>query len=614
MRNQILSVSPTIPVNTNTNIPTIQPVPAPSGVAASHPHPVNAPVDTPGAVPLPISHIGVGIDVGMTYTGAALYCEYFNGQKRFEHIRLDIGLDQNAIQKFPSLVYIFQGTLDGALVGKEAKDQLLSNDPGKLYPLFKRDLGSNWRDTATSQEITAVILTKLLVEHVQHKVQEYLKTQRLSSKPVHYTFTYPSTWSQDALRAFKDAISRAGITHYTVLEEPLAAAVGAAYLGKDKRNRKVLYPKQKVLICDLGGGTLDLSLITPQRGQQIQVNATTGGDGMLGMSNLDKLLALYLMCRQGFLVFDDLDEIGRKIKYVVNTPVARGDQLEEAWRLAQARRNDPHWWSWMLQQCEVLKRQVCTFWNSQDRWLFTFPDGVQTTINRQELDPFVNSMNATIRTATMRYLNELRTRIGFDPTDITHVVISGGGSHLPKVRETFHQIAPRAEFPRIEEDDVMTLVQGGAAVHAFRPEIVQERRSNASYGLWTWVADTMPPYPGAVDTAKLVDYRGHGHTMYQTYIRFIERNDPFPNDAIKMPMHPLEDGMREVSVPVLQGENDDPRKNKQIGVITMRQRANATHRDQFNILFEFTDEGLIQVRGEDDNGQVVEITFDPDDV
>lgn len=559
----------------------------------------------PESVAIKPKWIGVGIDIGMTYSGAAMYYEVFTGMPNFDHIPLDNSLVEH---KFPSRVFIPYGTLSGAIVGRTASDVHTIAHRGKLYTLFKRDLGAAIPDVETGQPITSTTLTRLVLENIRIKVERHLEQQGLGDVKPRYTFTYPGKWAEHKLRALKEAINQAGFGECHVLEEPVAASVGAAQM-EGKYN--IIQPGQIVFICDLGGGTLDLAVIAPTVIEAITVKAAPGGDADLGMSNLDKLLALLLMRKGGLLASEEVNA-------ALDQPIVAGKDLERAWDAAQQatkesqKQNTNAWWAWLLPHCEDLKRNICDHWDKQDVWPATLPNGGRFTITRDEVRPFIEAMNTAIKGAVIRYLEDLRLELSFERDHFTRAIVVGGGSRLPGIREALASLLPNAVIQHIKESEVTSLVQRGAAVHAYRPEIVLERRCGSSFGIYTW-SEEPPKYPRYLERAQRRVFDGRIVTLYPTYKKLLHRHQHIPLVPIKFLLHPYEDGLDEVTIPILQGEDEDPEKNHRIGKVTLRQRKHANHRDAFWIEFELGDDGLIHVQGRDRYGQITEVVrFSPE--
>mgnify|MGYP003344173986 CR=1 FL=1 len=112
--------------------------------------------------------------------------------------------------------------------------------------------------------------------------------------------TVPASFDEEARELTVQAAREAGIEKLTLLEEPAAAFY--SWIANDlARSQKSLHNGQTVLVCDVGGGTSDFTLIRVNRtGDQVDFTRTAVGKHLLlGGDNLDLALAHYLEQRLG---------------------------------------------------------------------------------------------------------------------------------------------------------------------------------------------------------------------------------------------------------------------------------------------------------------------------
>ncbi len=104
--------------------------------------------------------------------------------------------------------------------------------------------------------------------------------------------TVPASFDEEARELTVKAANEAGLPQLTLLEEP-AAAFYSWIANNFTRSRKLLFDGQIVLVCDVGGGTSDFSLIRVSRdGDKIDFTRTAVGKHLLlGGDNLDLTLA-----------------------------------------------------------------------------------------------------------------------------------------------------------------------------------------------------------------------------------------------------------------------------------------------------------------------------------
>jgi molecular chaperone HscA len=246
-------------------------------------------IHEPGETPLPHAGEGslaVGIDLGTTNSVVAIARE---GKPAALH-------DETGKAMVPSVVAY--PTSGGVLVGDEAR-QLLAQEPRNVVASVKRLMG---RGAANLHAVAGVLPyeiepgsgeTDMVKLRIGGKARspveisaEILKTLRKRAegaleKPVERAvITVPAYFDDAARTATRDAARVAGLEVLRLVNEPTAAAL--AY-GLDKGSEG-LYA-----VYDLGGGTFDFSLLRLEKGV-FQVLAT-GGDTALGGDDFDRAIA-----------------------------------------------------------------------------------------------------------------------------------------------------------------------------------------------------------------------------------------------------------------------------------------------------------------------------------
>ncbi|MGH7961344.1 MAG: Hsp70 family protein, partial [Candidatus Binatia bacterium] len=121
--------------------------------------------------------------------------------------------------------------------------------------------------------------------------QHALETQQV-------ILTVPASFDEVARELTVQAAEQAGLTRITLLEEPQAAFYAWLAAHVDSW-QTYLQPGQAILVCDVGGGTTDLSLIAVTEGKtQLQLERVAVGDHLLlGGDNMDIALALHVEAR-----------------------------------------------------------------------------------------------------------------------------------------------------------------------------------------------------------------------------------------------------------------------------------------------------------------------------
>ena len=150
--------------------------------------------------------------------------------------------------------------------------------------------------TKSPQKISPVDASVRYLEFIQKAWNHYIakdETQYLQQQQI--VLTVPAAFDQDARELTLEAANKAGFKHVTLLEEPMAAFYSWIYFYQFKWPKKV-ENNMLALVCDLGGGTTDFSLIELQRNEDnFQFKRVAVGKHLLlGGDNMDLALAYQL--------------------------------------------------------------------------------------------------------------------------------------------------------------------------------------------------------------------------------------------------------------------------------------------------------------------------------
>ncbi len=178
---------------------------------------------------------------------------------------------------FPSYVAITKDSQ--LLVGEPARRQAVSNPEGTVYA-FKRKMGTNHKYAIHGKDYTPQQLSGYILQKIKKDAEGH--TGETIQKAV---VTVPAYFDDNQRQATKDAGAIAGLEIVRLVNEPTAACL--AY-GLDKSGQN-----QKIMVFDLGGGTLDVTLMDMSsagtEGATFEVVATSG-DTQLGGTDMDNAL------------------------------------------------------------------------------------------------------------------------------------------------------------------------------------------------------------------------------------------------------------------------------------------------------------------------------------
>ncbi len=286
---------------------------------------------------------------------------------------------------------------------------------GKADEYVKIQVGD---DQYTPQEISAKILRKLKESaeaYLGHKVNKAV-------------VTVPAYFNDAQRQATKDAGQIAGLEVARIINEPTAAAL--AY-GLDKKK------DEKIIVFDLGGGTFDVSVLevadTGDEGEESRVFQviSTMGDTHLGGDDFDETL----------------------INYVANE-----FKKENAIDL----RSDPMALQRLQEACEKAKKELSTLPETDINLPFitvvdSVPKHLTMKISRSKFEELIDDLVERCRGPVMQALKDA----GFKPSDIDEIVLVGGSTRVPKVRELVKSIFGKEPHQGVNPDEVVAI---GAAI------------------------------------------------------------------------------------------------------------------------------------------------------
>ena len=327
------------------------------------------------------------------------------------------------------------------LVGQLARRQLVLN-PKNTFSNLKRFVGRAWdelEETSLSVpysvrsndqgnvRITSPITKREyapeeLIGNIIRKLIDDAETY-LGENVDAAVITVPAYFNDSQRQATRDAAILAGIYVERILNEPTSAAL--AY-GFDKSS------SSKVLVFDLGGGTFDVSLMSISNGV-FDVKATSG-DTQLGGNDFDQRIVDWLA--EDFLAKNKLD--------------LRRDR-QSLQRLTEA--------------AEKAKQELSGVQTTPISLPFisTGKDGplhIETTLSRKKYESLCNDL-------LDRLFDPVNTVIddsGWNPEDIDEVVLVGGSTRMPMVKQLVKTLVPNPPCQSVNPDEVVAIgaaIQGG---------------------------------------------------------------------------------------------------------------------------------------------------------
>ena len=431
----------------------------------------------------------IGIDLGTTNSAIAVWQD---GKPE---------LIANALGErlTPSVVSVLE---DGAIVvGQAAKDRLLTH-PTMTIAAFKRWMGSG-RSTLLGkrsfrpEELSALVLRQLVDD-----------AARALGRPItEAVISVPAYFSDAQRRATRIAGELAGLKVERLVNEPTAAAI--AYGLHDALN------EHRILIIDLGGGTLDVSLLEFFDGV-MQVHATAG-DNFLGGEDFDSVIVDAFLTQHGIKAdtLSDIEAAALRIQ-----AVRAKHQLSSA-----------HSVQLSLSTKSMLRNRT-----------------LESSLTREQFEALVEPLLTRTRHVIERALRDARST----PSAIDSVVLGGGATRMPMLRNMVGRLFGRLPLSHLSPDEVVAM---GAAAQAGL-----QARDGA---LQDVVLTDVSPYTLGIEVAVQRGARDHesGH-----FLPIIERNSTVPVSRVERVV-PVQPNQRVLTCEIYQGESRLVKNNIKLGSV-----------------------------------------------
>ncbi|GAB1402313.1 molecular chaperone DnaK [Elusimicrobiota bacterium] len=352
----------------------------------------------------------IGIDLGTSNSAAAI----MEGGK----VTLIPSAEGTTLggKAFPSYVAF---TKDGQLlVGEPARRQAVTNPEG-TFSAFKRKMGTDFKYQINGKEFTPQQLSGFILQKIKKDAEAYLGT-----KVEKAVITVPAYFNDHQRQATKDAGAIAGLEVVRLVNEPTAASL--AY-GIDKVGKE-----QKILVFDLGGGTLDVTIMEIGAEGTFEV-LSTSGDTQLGGTDMDKAIINYIA--ETFKKENGIDL--RNDKMAVQ-------RLQESAEKAK------------IELSNILETDLNLPFITADA---SGPKHLAMKLSRATLENLVDPIVQRCKTSIDQALNDAKLKA----SDLTRVILVGGPTRMPIVQKFVEKHVGSIVERGI---DPMECVCNGAAVQA----------------------------------------------------------------------------------------------------------------------------------------------------
>ncbi len=341
----------------------------------------------------------IGIDLGTTNSCVAIV---ENGQPP------RVITNENGDKTIPSIV-----SWDGKqlLVGNEAKESIF-NDSEAIFSV-KRFMGTKEEITLGGKKYSPEQISAMILQYIKTRVEVSLK--RPISKAI---VTVPAYFDDSQRQATINAGKIAGLDIVRIVNEPTSASL--AY-GLDK-----LSDDMKILVYDLGGGTFDVSLLHLHDG--IFDVMATSGDNHLGGDDWDRRLEEWIISSAKALYNKDID--------MNNHIIANKVKGYAEWTKVQLSFNE-----------EV----------TVDISDLVGNEGASIVISKIEFE----ELTKDLMDRTKFPVEDAVKESGLDPSQIDKIIMVGGSTKMPMIREYVKSYFGRDPEEGVNPDEVVAI---GAAV------------------------------------------------------------------------------------------------------------------------------------------------------
>ncbi len=392
---------------------------------------------------------------------------------------------------FPSVVAF---TKNGQkLVGEPARRQAVSN-PENTFTAFKRKMGTGHKYKANGKEYTPQQLSAFVLQKIKKDAEEFL-----GDKVEKAVITVPAYFDDNQRQATKDAGKIAGLEVIRIINEPTAASL--AY-GIDKTEKE-----QKILVFDLGGGTLDVTVM--EFGEGVFEVKSTSGNTELGGTDMDEVL---------------VEHIVAEFKKEQGVDLKKDDMAMQRVKEAAEKAK--------IELSTVVETDINLPYVTADS---SGPKHLTLKISRAKLEQLVEPIIKKCEKPIQQALADSKMQ----PADIGKIVLVGGPTRMPAVQKFVeHVVGTKVE----RGIDPMECVSQGAAIQAgvLEGEIKD-----------VLLLDVTPLTLGI-------------ETLGGVRTPLIERNTTIPTRKSQI-FSTAADNQPAVDIHVLQGERDFAKDNKSLG-------------------------------------------------
>jgi molecular chaperone DnaK len=317
---------------------------------------------------------------------------------------------------FPSVVAFSK---DGQLlVGEPARRQAVTN-PDNTIVAAKRKMGTDFTYKILGKEYRPQQISAFILQKIKKDAEAFL-----GEKVDKAVITVPAYFDDNQRQATKDAGTIAGLDVVRIINEPTAASLA---FGLDKAGQDM-----KILVFDLGGGTLDVTIM--EMGGGVFEVLSTSGDTQLGGTDMDKMLIDFIV-----------NEFRKSSGIDLTKDSTAMTRIREAAEKAK------------IELSTVMETDVNLPFISYDP--STGPKNLEIKLTRAKFEELIRPIVERCRTSIDNALRDAK----LTTADVSKIVLVGGPTRIPLVKKFVGDVIGKSPESGV---DPMEAVAMGAAIQA----------------------------------------------------------------------------------------------------------------------------------------------------